>query len=451
MAKKAVRIAALTKEQASECLRIFRELSAIGISAQSVADIAEEKGYINKTQKEIILMPPASQAPAVPADEMPRIPGYSISKKLGAGAMGEVWRGKQISMDRPVAIKILNKRLSRDAEYVKRFVEEARASARLNHPNIISGIDVGEAQGVYYFAMEFIEGKTLREALEEGSVTEDRALEITLKVAQALDHAEKHKMVHRDIKPDNIMIDKEGSVKVLDLGLAVFSEKAKDGRALIIGTPNYMAPEAARGEPEIDCRADIYSLGCTFYHCLTGRTPFKGPPQKVMIDQVDGKPLSPLLISNEVSEESSVICEKMMAKDKNERYQKPSDLIEDLRACIEYKDIKADPPILFIDDPEEAGELLDDSSILEKGRSSSSSASKTSSKGKAGVYKAVVVSAASGSKSSGVMRRSQAPEDDFEDDDDSGRKSSGAKKGKYTGFKFKKKRFQGGRSRRRRF
>ena len=176
--------------------------------------------------------------------------------------MAVVYKGTQLSLNRTVAIKVLPKRLSEDPEYVERFYKEGQAAGKLNHNNIVQAIDVGEAGGYHYFVMEYVEGKTISDELAAGKVFgEKEALEIIIQVAQALEHAHAHGLVHRDVKPKNIMITKEGVVKLADMGLArettdIEAAQSEEGKAY--GTPYYIAPEQIRGKIDIDGRADIY-------------------------------------------------------------------------------------------------------------------------------------------------------------------------------------------------
>src|SRR6266567_7426089 len=204
---------------------------------------------------------------------------FHLTKKLGEGGMGTVFKAHQMSMDRDVALKILPRHLAKDTSYVERFYREARASAKLDHPNIVRGIAVGEDRGYHYFAMEYIDGESSDKVLEsQGKLQVGDAVKIALDVARALDHAHSKGLVHRDIKPDNIMITRQGFVKLADLGLA---KAADENQGLTqtgsgFGTPYYMPPEQARNAKYVDNRSDIYALGATLYHLLTGKVPFTG-------------------------------------------------------------------------------------------------------------------------------------------------------------------------------
>ena len=268
-----------------------------------------------------------------------RIPGYKLVDKLGQGSMGTVYKAVQQSLDRVVAIKVMPPELGRNANFAKRFLREARTVAKLNHPNIVSGIDVGEVDGWRYFVMEYIDGVTVGDILKRGgAMDERRSIRIILQVTQALEHAHRHTMVHRDIKPDNIMIAKDGVAKLCDLGLA---KEPKEGgstteEGLAMGTPNYISPEQAQGEKDIDIRSDIYSLGATFYHMVTGALPFDGPNPAVIMTRHLLDPLPPPRTRNrELLRGTCQVIEKMMMKGREDRYQEPAELRAHLDILVE--------------------------------------------------------------------------------------------------------------------
>jgi serine/threonine-protein kinase len=278
-------------------------------------------------------------------DAAEQIPGYKIMGKLGAGAMAIVYKGKQISLDRIVAIKILPRRFSENPDYVKRFYKEGKAAAKLNHNNIVGAYDVGEAGGYHYFVMEYVEGKTLYEDLAKGKIfTEQEALAITMQVASALAHAHARGLIHRDVKPKNIMINSAGIVKLADLGLARDAadvELAKSEAGKAFGTPYYISPEQIRGEIDIDGRCDIYSLGATFYHMVTGRVPFEATtPSEVMRKHLKEPLIPPDHINTALSAGCSEVIEMMLEKNKNDRYASAEELMTDLEAVR-----RGEPPL----------------------------------------------------------------------------------------------------------
>ncbi len=274
-----------------------------------------------------------------------QIPGYKVLGKLGAGAMAIVYKGRQISLDRIVAIKILPRRFSENPDYVKRFYKEGKAAAKLNHNNIVGAYDVGEAGGYHYFVMEYVEGKTLYEDLSKGKIfTEQEAVAITMQVASALAHAHAKGLIHRDVKPKNIMINSAGIVKLADLGLARDTddvELAKSEAGKAFGTPYYISPEQIRGEIDIDGRCDIYSLGATFYHMVTGRVPFEATtPSEVMRKHLKEPLIPPDHINTALSAGCSEVIEMMLEKNKHERYASAEELLTDLEAVR-----KGEPPL----------------------------------------------------------------------------------------------------------
>lgn len=270
-------------------------------------------------------------------DTAGQIPGYKILGKLGSGAMAVVYKAKQLSLDRIVAIKVLPKKFVQKADYVERFYKEGRLAAKLNHNNIVQAIDVGEVGGLYYFVMEYVEGKTIYDDLAKGKIFDEKeAIDIIIQVAKALAHAHAQGLIHRDVKPKNIMINKEGVVKLADMGLAretsdIKAARIEQGKAF--GTPYYIAPEQIRGELDIDGRADIYSLGATLYHMVTGRVPFEAPnPSEVMKKHLKEPLVPPDHINTALSAGISEVIEKMMAKDRNARYKTMEEVISDLEA-----------------------------------------------------------------------------------------------------------------------
>jgi len=295
-------------------------------------DLLVELGFITETQAERLK---ASIKETKAAAH--QIPGYKITGKLGAGAMAVVYSAKQLSLDRTVAIKILPKRFSENPEYVERFYKEGQAAGRLNHPNIVQAIDVGEAGGYHYFVMEYVEGRTIADDLAAGKIfSEAEALDIIIQVAHALAHAHACNLIHRDVKPKNIMINTSGVVKLADMGLARATtdiEAAQSEAGKAYGTPYYIAPEQIRGKIDIDGRADIYGLGATLYHMLAGRVPFMADDSAdVMRKHLREKLIPPDHINTSLSAGISEVIEIMMAKRRENRYRNIEELLMDLEA-----------------------------------------------------------------------------------------------------------------------
>ena len=230
--------------------------------------------------------------PPLPADLAPHFPNLEILELLGQGGMGAVYKARQPGLDRLVALKVLPPGIGYDAAFAERFKREARSLARLNHPNIVTVYDFGEAAGLYYFIMEYVDGVNLRQMERAERPSPKQALCIVVQVCEALQFAHDEGIVHRDIKPENILLDKKGRVKIADFGLAKLLAKAPMDFTLtqpqqVMGTPAYMAPEQLEHPAEVDQRADIYSLGVVFYEMLTGELPlgrFAPPSQKFQLD-----------------------------------------------------------------------------------------------------------------------------------------------------------------------
>jgi serine/threonine protein kinase len=263
------------------------------------------------------------------------IPGYRIIKKLGAGAMATVYLAKQVSLDRLVAIKLLPRRFSSDAKFIDRFYREGRAAARFNDQNIVAAYDVGQSGEQHYFVMEYVDGETVHDRIvREGRIAEADAIAIVRQVASALKHAHAKGFIHRDIKPKNIMLGSSGVVKLADLGLARAlsdreSAEAEAGKAY--GTPYYISPEQIRGLREIGPAADLYGLGATLYHMVTGRVPFPGKsPNEVMNRHLKAPLVPPDHVNPQLSSGVALVIEAMLAKDPSERYGDAGALLEDL-------------------------------------------------------------------------------------------------------------------------
>jgi len=367
LGKLVIRAGLVTKDEVDTCNALLKDATAVG-DPQTLGDLLVDKDYVTRHQLSRLRQEFEAQKSSQ------RIPGYKIRKKLGSGAMATVFLAHQISLDRPVAIKILPKRFSDNEKFIDRFYKEGRAAAKLNHPNIVSAYDVGRAGEHHYFVMEYVDGRTVHDRIaRDKRVPEKEAAEIVKQVAKALKHAHERGFVHRDIKPKNIMIARNGIVKLADLGLAraisdEAAAKAEAGRAY--GTPYYISPEQIRGEVNIGPTADIYGLGATFYHMVTGRVPFEGKnPSAVMHKHIRSPLQPPDHINPEISAGCAQVIEMMMAKKPRDRYQSADDLLEDLEllgkgepphfahrsldqaAITEAITDVADTPIVIADEP----------------------------------------------------------------------------------------------------
>lgn len=261
---------------------------------------------------------------------------YKLLKKLGQGGMGAVFKAHQVSLDRDVAVKVLSKELSGKPAFVERFKREARVMAKMDHPNILRCFEVGEASGYHYLSIEFVEGGSLADWLKKlGKFALGDALHAIITIARALEHAHELKLIHRDIKPDNILLTKKGLIKVADLGLAKATDDdlglTKTGTGA--GTPIYMAPEQARDVKHVDGRCDIYALGVMLYVFLTGQAPFQGTTLVEVIEAKEKGKFKPMRSFNsEVPERLDLIADKMMAKDPKLRYATCTQVVEELEA-----------------------------------------------------------------------------------------------------------------------
>src|SRR5688572_18871272 len=277
---------------------------------------------------------------------------YKIVSKIGSGGMGEVYLAGDTLLERRVAIKFLHEELSRDADKLNRFIQEAKAASALNHPNILTVYEIGVADGINYIATELIDGKTLRSRLNSREqMPLNEILKIGVQVAEALSAAHQAGIIHRDIKPENIMLRTDGYAKVLDFGLAKLTEtKTQSGSedatraqvnttpGMVMGTVAYMSPEQARGNPT-DARTDIWSLGIVLYEMLAGTMPFSGETVNHTIVSILEK--EPLLLEN-VPHELQRIVRKSLTKDLDMRYQSARDLVIDLKNLRRELDIQGE-------------------------------------------------------------------------------------------------------------
>ncbi len=275
---------------------------------------------------------------------------FVIEKELGRGGLATVYLAHQISLDRSAALKVLFPQFSADREFIVSFIKEARVAAQLNHPNIVQAYAVGEDEGIHYFAMEYVQGHTLKTLLANvGRLVVDRSLEITREVATALDVAwTSTQLVHRDVKPDNIMVTESGQVKLADLGLArAGSDLRESEETEILGTPQYIAPELLLGWPG-DHRADIYSLGATLYHMVTGKYPYTGTSATDIARKHICEPLvSPRRQVSDLPPPVADLIEVMMAKRPGHRYQSAAEVLDEIKRIKAHKEMVRKPMKVF--------------------------------------------------------------------------------------------------------
>lgn len=255
---------------------------------------------------------------------------FQLERELGRGGMGVVYKAVDKSLDRPVALKFLGSLVDGNDEYKLRFVREARAAAKVQHPNVVAIYDIGSDEGKAYIAMEYVEGPNLHKYLtSKGKLEVREAVSIVIQTASALEAVHESGIIHRDIKPDNILIAKGGLVKLMDFGLARGDDMRLTASRIVMGTPCYMSPEQAKGE-KTDHRTDIYALGLVLYECLTGRTVFADGD--VLRRQVQEMPPPPSSMVHNIPQELDQVIMKCIAKKADERYQSVSELIAHLRA-----------------------------------------------------------------------------------------------------------------------
>ncbi|HEY7324293.1 MAG TPA: Stk1 family PASTA domain-containing Ser/Thr kinase [Streptosporangiaceae bacterium] len=289
----------------------------------------------------------------------PRLLGgrYELDGIVGRGGMAEVFRARDIRLDRVVGVKTLRDDLARDQTFQARFRREAQSAASLNHPSIVAVYDTGEdmvgSTPVPYIVMEFVDGRTLRDLLrDDRRLLPERALEITDGVLRALDYSHRNGIVHRDIKPGNVMLTRNGEVKVMDFGIAravADSQMTMTQTAQVIGTAQYLSPEQARGE-RVDARSDLYSTGCLLYELLTGRPPFTGDsPVAIAYQHVKEEPVPPSQVDPEVPPWADAIVLKAMRKDPADRYQSAGEMRNDIQRALSGAPIAAamPPPAVY--------------------------------------------------------------------------------------------------------
>lgn len=332
-----------TPEEVQACIEQARQSGSDG-NHRTLTQLLIENAYITPRQAERLRQQLEAER------QGQQIPGFKVLGKLGAGAMATVFKAKQLSLDREVAVKVLPRKFTNNPQFIERFYAEGRAAAALNHPNIVQAYDVGQAGDYHYFVMEYVEGRTVYDDIvKHKRFNEADALDIIVQVADALQHAHSKGLIHRDVKPKNIMISKEGIAKLADMGLArAMTDKealeAEQGKAF--GTPYYISPEQIRGEKDVGPPSDIYSLGATLYHMVTGNVPFDGKnPSQVMHRHLKAELVAPDHVNPKLSSGIAEVIEMMMAKSAKDRYQSCADLLTDLRAVR----TKKDPPIAHKD------------------------------------------------------------------------------------------------------
>jgi serine/threonine protein kinase len=296
----------------------------------ALEDILEEQGSLNSENKQKLL-----KALKKHQRSHETIPGYRILRRLGEGGMGVVYLADDLEHPRKVAIKILPSKFSKDLESRERFLREAQAMSKLDHPNLVRGYTVFEKDKKIFFIMEYVKGVSVEAEITTAQqpYSETKALWITRQIAHALDYCHRQQIIHRDVKPENIMINEVEQAKLTDLGLAkdLNNDNNLTQAGMTVGTPNYISPEQAKGNVEVDFRCDIYSLGATLYFMLTAQTPFSGSsPLTVMNKHIKEPLVPPQKLMPQLSSPVNALVVKMMAKNPRDRYSSCQDLLDDL-------------------------------------------------------------------------------------------------------------------------
>jgi serine/threonine-protein kinase len=270
---------------------------------------------------------------------------YEVGRLLGAGGMAEVFEGRDRLLARRVAIKVLQSQFVRDPSFLIRFKREAQAAASLSHPNIVGVYDTGSEDGTHFIVMEYVDGRTLKDVIRaEGPLYPQRAAEVCADVCSALVAAHARGLIHRDIKPGNVMLTPEGKVKVMDFGIArATTSETITQTAAVVGTAQYISPEQAQGQA-VDYRSDIYSTGCCLYEMITGTVPFTGAtPVAIAYRHVREDPTPPRMLNRDVPAPLEAICLKAMAKLPDNRYQTAAELHDDLERFRNGQPVQATP------------------------------------------------------------------------------------------------------------
>lgn len=328
-----------TREAIEECLKIQEKYAAAG-KPISFERVVVGKGVAKDT---LVRHVRRGEGLLLPGE---KIGEYALVRKIGEGGMSYVFEATAPGAKTSVALKVMKPHLARDAAACVRFRNEANLLIRFEHPNLTRGVSLGEVDEAPYFVMEFVDGDTILNIVEQsGTFGEDAALYIVMQIADALDYLFSQGIVHRDVKPANILLKRDNTVKLCDLGLAAeiktadATSSAEESRSdTTVGTVHYISPEQAAGQTDVDVRSDIYSLGVTLYHIVVGELPFAGSNDSdVMRRQILEGLSASRLKGKDVSPHMHYFLEKMMAKERNVRYQSPRELVEDIREHIRGK------------------------------------------------------------------------------------------------------------------
>jgi len=348
---------------ATERAGVEEHISGCDSCCAALASLSEDR-LVGLARKAGAQLPPTAgmiDIPDVPPELIDH-PRYQVLSQLGAGGMGVVYKAEHRLMGRIVALKVVARRYTSNPAAVERFRREFRAAARLNHPNIVTAHDADEANGLHFLVMEYVEGISLdRLVRKKGPLPVATACQCIRQAALGLQHAFEQKMVHRDIKPHNLMVTRKGQVKVLDFGLARVAaetdlpalaagtdhpDRTVTSASTVMGTPDYLAPEQARNSHDVDIRADIYALGCVFYFLLAGRAPFASlnTPLAKMLAHTQDEPESIRKLRTDVPADVLRVLERMMAKNPDKRFSTPGEVATEMKSFARAEAIVDEQP-----------------------------------------------------------------------------------------------------------
>ncbi len=317
---------ALPSDEANVCLRLWQELQKKGQNVSLFA-VLVKKGLMTRTQVLVLT--------GKPLEEHQPFDDYKLLRKVGEGGMADVYEATYQPLQARVALKILKTEFALQERYRLRFKREAAILLHLDHENIVDGREHGSQDGTDFYAMGFVDGISVLELLEHQlDLGEGLALHVACQVGEALQHMLECGVVHRDIKPGNLVVDQEGTTRIIDFGLAKLMQGMREDTAesMTVGTPEYMSPEQARGNAQLDIRTDIYSLGVSLFQMLTGEVPFQGTPEEVLVAQVKQElEMTPKQMQR-ISPSVQFVIRKAMAKDPAHRYATPREMVDDIQA-----------------------------------------------------------------------------------------------------------------------
>jgi len=326
----------VNEAQIEEALKRKRSLRFGGVRSR-LGEILVAMNVLSTEQVKQVLAEQRKRRTAAAQKALPMeyFGDYKLIEKLGEGGMGAVFKARETLADRVIALKVLRKNYASNANFVERFNREARLAGALSHPNIVTCHNAGTCRGVQFLAMEFVNGETLAARLkrEGGKMPEAEALRVAREVALGLAHAHGKGVLHRDIKPDNILLGLDGSIKISDFGTAksFLDEESLTQTGVIIGTPYFISPEQVKGDKSVDHRADLYSLGAMLYLALTGQVPFEAAnPLQIMRAHLSDEPRNPRDLNPQLSAGAVLVVSKLMAKAPDARYQSGIELAEDI-------------------------------------------------------------------------------------------------------------------------